>query len=71
MSKVNLIVRTDMQADDTQMLTVYDFTAGTLNYIGYAYMRNHDVSVSALAIDMYISKYSTTDNVEDFIVNRV
>lgn len=71
MSKTVLVVRTDMQADDTLKITVYSVISTGLEYIGYAYMRNHDVPVNLCAIDMYISVKSSTASMCSFIVERV
>lgn len=71
MAKVNLVVRRDMEADDTLRIGVYVMLDNRLEYVGFAYMRNHSCSANALAVDMYLSKYGGTRTVGDFIVNRV
>ena len=71
MSKINLIVRRDMEADDTLRVDVYAMLDTGLESIGYAYMRNHSCRVNNLAIDMYLSAYGGTLTADDFIVSSV
>ena len=71
MSKVNLVVRRDMESDDTLRIDVYVMLDTGLESIGCAYMRNHSCSVNALAVDMYLSEYGGTLTADDFNVNPV
>lgn len=71
MDKINLVVRRDMESDGTLRIDVYVVLDIGLEYIGFAYMRNHSCSVNALAVDMYLSEYGGTYTADDFIINPV